>query len=77
MSRTRSAMQGKKNAENDLETTRYLVQQELDKGWVCKYPGTIADAQVEFGEKLSVGRLGLALSDTRPPRLVVDSSYVA
>ena len=62
------------SAENDLETTRHLVQQELDKGWVYKYPGTLADAQVEFGEKLSVGRLGLALSDTRPPRLVVDSS---
>ena len=50
------------------------MQQELDKGWVYKYPGTLADAQVEFGEKLSVGRLGLALSDNRPPRLVVDSS---
>ena len=62
------------SAENDLETTRHLVQQELDKGWVYKYPGTLADAQVEFGEKLSVGRLGLALSDNRPPRLVVDSS---
>ena len=62
------------SAENDLETARHLVQQEIDKGWVYKYPGTLADAQVEFGEKLSVGRLGLALSGTRPPRLVVDSS---
>ena len=62
------------SAENDLETTRNLVQQELDKGWIYKYPGTIAEAQAEFGEKLAVGRLGLALSDSRLPRLVVDSS---
>ena len=63
------------SAENDLDTTRNLVQQELDKGWIYKkYPGTIAGAQAEFGEKLAVGRLGLALSDSRPPRLVVDSS---
>ena len=63
-----------RSAEDDLDTTRSLVQQELDKGWVYKYPGTLADAQMEFGDKLSVGRLGLALSDARPPRLVVDSS---
>ena len=62
------------SAENDLTTTRQLVQQEIDKGWVYKYPGTLADAQTEFGEKLAVGRLGLALSESRPPRLVVDSS---
>ncbi len=50
------------------------MEQELDKGWIYKYPGTIAEAQAEFGEKLAVGRLGLALTDSRPPRLVVDSS---
>ena len=62
------------SAENDMDTTRQLVQQELDKGWIYKYPGTIADGESEFGEKLAVGRLGLALSDSRHPRLVVDSS---
>ena len=62
------------SAENDLTTTRQLVQQEIDKGWVYKYPGTLAEAQAEFDEKLAVGRLGLALSESRPPRLVVDSS---
>ena len=61
------------SSENDLvlDTTRNLVQQELDKGWIYKYPGSIADAQAEFGAKLAVGRLGLTLSDSRPPRLVV------
>ena len=62
------------SAENDMATTRQLVQQEIDKGWIYRYPGTVADAQAEFGEKLAVGRLGLALSESRPPRLVVDSS---
>lgn len=62
------------SAESDIATTKELVQQEIDKGWVYQYPGTIAQAQEEFGDKLAVGRLGLALSDNRPPRLVVDSS---
>ena len=37
-------------------------------------PGSLEDVQLEFGDKLAIGRLGLALSETRPPRLVVDSS---
>ena len=62
------------SAESDLETTRDLVNQELEKGWIYEYHGTLADAQAEFGDKLAIGRLGLDLSDHRPPRLVVDSS---
>ena len=62
------------SAESDLDTTRELVTQETDKGWIYEYPGTLADAQAQFGDKLAIGRLGLALSDHRPPRLVVDSS---
>ena len=62
------------SAESDLPTARNLVFQELEKGWIHKYDGTLEDAQQEFGDKLAIGKLGLALSDTRPPRLVVDSS---
>ena len=62
------------SAESDLPTTRDLVEQELSKGWIYKYQGSLEDAQAEFGDKLAIGRLGLALSDNRPPRLVVDSS---
>ena len=29
------------SSENDLDTTRNLVQQELDKGWIYKYPSSI------------------------------------
>ena len=62
------------SAESDLPTTRDLVAQELEKGWIFKYQGSLEDAQAEFGTKLAIGRLGLATSDNRPPRLVVDSS---
>ena len=62
------------SAESDLPTTRELVDQELQKGWIFKYQGSLEDAQAEFGTKLAIGRLGLATSDHRPPRLVVDSS---
>ena len=62
------------SAESDLTTTRELVSQELENGWIYKYPGSLEDAQQEFGDKLAIGKLGLTLSDSRPPRLVVDSS---
>ena len=62
------------SAEDNLELTRELVQEELDRGWVYEFPGTIADAQLAFPAGLAVGRLGIATSDQRPPRLVVDDS---
>ena len=62
------------SAEQDLDTTRELVAKEVEKGWVYRYHGDLAQAQQEFGDKLAIGRLGLATSDSRPPRLVVDSS---
>ena len=33
------------SAEYDLPTTRDLVFQELEKGWIYKYTGTLADTQ--------------------------------
>ena len=51
------------SAESDLPTTRDLVAQELEKGWIYKNPGSLEDAQTEFGDKLAIGRLELALSD--------------
>ena len=62
------------SAEEDPQLTETLVQEELDRGWVFKCPGTLADAQQEFPHGVSIGKLGIAKSDTRPPRLVVDSS---
>ena len=62
------------SAETDLDLTRALVQEEVDKGWVFEFPGDLAQAQAEYPTGVSVGKLGVALSDNRPPRLVVDSS---
>ena len=62
------------SAETDIDLTRSLVQEEVDKGWVFEFPGDLAQAQAEYPTGVSVGKLGVALSDNRPPRLVVDSS---
>ena len=67
-------MQNWQSAEADLDLTRELVQEEIDKGWVFEFPGDISQAQAEYPTGVSVGKLGVATSDTRPPRLVVDSS---
>eukprot|EP00438_Fugacium_kawagutii_P005241 Skav220659 [mRNA] locus=scaffold2604:21832:27884:+ [translate_table: standard] len=62
------------SAEAEPDIVADLVQKELDEGWVEPFAGDIADAQVRWPLGVAVGKLGLALSDTRPPRLVVDSS---
>ena len=62
------------SAESDLDLTRKLVQVEIDEGWVFQYPGSLEDAQQEFPLGVSIGKLGIATSATRPPRLVVDNS---
>eukprot|EP00435_Cladocopium_sp_Y103_P037378 s1556_g9.t2 len=62
------------SAEQDLPLTRELVADEVSKGFVFKYPGTLEQAQQDFPLGVSIGKLGIATSDSRPPRLVVDSS---
>ena len=67
-------MQNWQSAEADLDLTRELAQEEIDKGWVFEFPGDLSQAQAAYPTGVSVGKLGVATSDTRPPRLVVDSS---
>ena len=62
------------SAEENPELTRELVQEEMGKGWVYEFPGSAADAQVAFPCGVAIGKLGIAISDQRPPRLVVDNS---
>ena len=62
------------SAESDLDLTRKLVQVELDEGWVFEYQGSLEDAQRDFPLGVSIGKLGVATSPHRPPRLVVDNS---
>ena len=51
-----------------------LVEEEVSKGWVTKFPGDLSDAQDAYPAGVAVGKLGVATSDSRPPRLVVDQS---
>jgi hypothetical protein len=51
-----------------------LIDKEVEAGWVEIFPGTLEEAQQFFQHGLAVGRLGLGLSDSRPPRLVLDST---
>ena len=62
------------SAEDNKELTRELVQEEIDRGWVYEFHGSIADAQEAFPCGVALGKLGVALSEQRPPRLVVDNS---
>ena len=62
------------SAEEDLPLTRELVQEEIDKGWVFAYKGSLEEAQHDYPEGVAIGKLGVARSEGRAPRLVVDSS---
>ena len=61
-----------KSAEDRPELADELVQDELDIGWIYRFDGSVEDAQAAFPMGLAIGKLGLAIIDSRPPRLVVD-----
>ncbi len=61
-----------KSAEDRPDLVDALVQEELEKGWIYKFDGTVDDAKIAFPIGLAIGNLGLAITDSRPPRLVVD-----
>ena len=63
-----------KSAEDRPELVDELVQDELDKGWIYRFNGSVEDARAAFPLGLAIGKLGLAITDSRPPRLVVDST---
>ena len=50
------------------------MEEEVSRGWVTKFPGDLSDAQDAYPAGVAIGKLGVATSDTRPPRLVVDQS---
>ena len=63
-----------KSAREDPGVISILVQEEIDNHWVDLFPGDETAAQSQFPTGISVGKLGVAYSDFRPPRLVVDLS---
>ena len=60
------------SAEVEPDITRRLAQEELDQGWVFEFQGTLEEAKDAY-PNIAIGKLGVAFTDTRPPRLVVDS----
>ena len=62
------------SADSDLVLTKSLVQEEIDKGWVFEFEGTIEEAQARWPLGVSLGKLGIAHSDGRAPRLVLDNT---
>ncbi len=57
-----------KSAHEDPEVTSRLAQEEIDNQWVDLFPGDATEAQSHFPAGISVGKLGVAYSDSRPPR---------
>ena len=62
-----------KSALDHPEIVDDLLKEELAQGWICEVPGGDAELRSRYSQS-AVGKLGLVLSDSRPPRLVVDSS---
>ena len=62
------------SAEDNPDDVSSLIQKEIDEQWVEEFHGTLEEAQSRWPKGVAVGKLGLALSDSRPPRLVLDST---
>ena len=62
------------SAEDNPDDVSSLIQKEIDEQWVEEFHGTLEDAQARWPKGVAIGKLGLALSDSRPPRLVLDST---
>ena len=62
------------SAEDHPEEVMNLIQKEIDENWVEEFHGSIESAQERWPKGVAMGKLGLALSDNRPPRLVLDST---
>ena len=63
-----------RSAEDEPDIVESLIAKEIDEGWVAEFPGDIPEAQDKWPKGIAIGKLGLALSDSRPPRLVLDNS---
>ena len=62
------------SAQDNPDDVSSLIQKEIHEQWVEEFHGTLEDAQARWPKGVAIGKLGLALSDSRPPRLVLDST---
>ena len=63
-----------KSSEDYPELTAELLQTEIDQSWILEFEGDEAEASQQYPCGVGLGKLGIAFSDSRPPRLVLDSS---
>ena len=61
------------SAEGDHETLEKLIHNEIQDGFVVKF-GTLEQAREHFGDKLAIGKLGIAKQQPNKPCLVLDST---
>ena len=61
------------SANHNPDTTRQLIQKELDDGFIEELPD-IATAEQRWPKGIALGKLGVVHADNRDPRLVLDST---
>ena len=61
------------SANHNPDTTRLLIQKELDDGFIEELPD-IATAEQRWPKGIALGKLGVVHADNRDPRLVLDST---
>ena len=61
------------SAIDNADIVDKLLEEELSEGWIRLVSGGDAELRRKYAHS-AVGKLGVVLSDDRPPRLVVDSS---
>ena len=62
------------SAESNPIIVEELVEAEISKNWLIQFEGDVDAAFREWPTGVAIGKLGVAFSETRPPRLVVDST---
>ena len=63
-----------KSAEDHTDITNSLLQEEIRQGWVFEFEGSLQQAQQEWPQGVALGKLSIAFSATRSPRLVLDNT---
>lgn len=59
-------------AEENDDIVSSLLQEEVHQGWVTKFDGAYDRAVARWPLGTAIGKLSVAFSDSRPPRLVMD-----
>ena len=63
-----------KSAEEDPDTVTRLLEEDIDAKFVQEFHGDIAQSKKRWPEGIAVGRLSLARTENRDPRLYWDST---